>query len=145
MFPPRTIVAAVDFSDLSRAALNDAARLASQSGAALHVVHALDPLLETAARSRGVNLTDESSEQLSTFCASALDGDDRPVLQHVMVGSPVDVICALAKREAADVIVVGATGITGAERVIFGSTAEGVVRRAHTSVFVVRTGQTTGP
>jgi hypothetical protein len=49
MIPPRTILTAVDFSDASRVALIFAARLAAHCGAALHLLHAEEPLLLAAA------------------------------------------------------------------------------------------------
>ena len=137
MFPPRVVLAAVDFSDGSRQALTVAALLAERSGAHLHVVHAVDPLLEAAAHSRGVDLCGEASADLGALTA-ALNGDHTPVTEHVTAGHAVDVICEIARRESADVIVVGATGASGPARVVFGSTAEGVVRKAGASVLVVR-------
>ena len=52
MFPPRAILASVDFSEPSRVALTCAARLAKQCRAHLHVLHAEDPLLASAAMDR---------------------------------------------------------------------------------------------
>lgn len=140
MFPPKVVLAAVDYSDASRVALTVAARLAVLADAKLHVLHAQDPLLDTAARSRGVDLAPEAAEELRRFVSSALADIAGGVALHVITGPAVDVIRDTAGRESADVIVVGATGVSGPERTIFGSTAEGVVRRANTSVFVVRTG-----
>lgn len=140
MFPPRLILVAVDFSEGSRAALAVAARLARQWSAPLHVVHAQDPLLDSAARTRGMDLPEEAGNELSAFTAAALDGSDLAVTEHVLVGRAADVIRDTAEREGADLIVVGATGMTGPERVVFGSTAEGVVRKAAASVLVVRGG-----
>ena len=137
MFPPRVVLVAVDFSDGSRHALAVAGQLARQHGAALHVVHAPDPLLDAAGRSRGMDLPGEAAEDLTAFTASVLT-DGREITEHVVAGNAVDVVRDVAEREAADLIVVGATGVTGPARVVFGSTAEGVVRKAGRSVLVVR-------
>ena len=64
MFPPRVVLAAVDFSEPSRVALVCAARLARQCGAELHVLHAEDPLLAEAARAGGVDLAGETRDEL---------------------------------------------------------------------------------
>ena len=64
MIPPRLILAAVDFSESSRAALTFAARLAKHADAALHVIHAQDPLLASAARSAGVDIDGETRAEL---------------------------------------------------------------------------------
>ena len=42
MTPPRSIVVALDFSELSNRALDAAVELARESGAELHLVHAFD-------------------------------------------------------------------------------------------------------
>ncbi len=138
MLPPRVVLAAVDFSEPSRVAVNVAARLANQSGAALHVLHAEDPLLAGAAGAAGVDLDSETRAELRAFVAAALPSarPASPTL-HVVIGSPVETLCDIAHREKADVVVMGARGMSGTERALFGSTTEGVLRRADVSVLVV--------
>lgn len=70
MTRPRSILAAVDFSDASRVALQFAARLAHQCQAELHVLHAEDPLLNAAARHHGIDLSSETREELETLALS---------------------------------------------------------------------------
>lgn len=53
------------------------------------------------------------------------------------VGDPVDEILSYAAKEGVDQIVIGSRGISGVGRVVFGSTAETVVRRAEIPVVVV--------
>jgi nucleotide-binding universal stress UspA family protein len=53
------------------------------------------------------------------------------------VGDPVDEILSYAAKEGVDEIVIGSRGISGVGRVVFGSTAETVVRRAEIPVVVV--------
>jgi nucleotide-binding universal stress UspA family protein len=137
MFPPKIILAAVDFSEPSRVALMCAARLAKQCDAQLHVVHAEDPVLAMAARSTGVDLTTETRSELGAFMQSAFPAGDWIPQHHVIAGPAVEVIRDTAERETADLIVVGARGMSGVERMFFGSTTEGVLRRADTSVLVV--------
>jgi nucleotide-binding universal stress UspA family protein len=62
---------------------------------------------------------------------------DRPAVLHVVGGPGTDVICDLARRERADLVVLGMRGMSGAERFVFGSTTEGVLRKAEVSVLVV--------
>jgi nucleotide-binding universal stress UspA family protein len=137
MFPPRIVLAAVDFSEASRVALNCAARLAKQCGAELHVLHAEDPLLAGAAREAGVDLTRETRDELTAFMQSAAPAGEWAPTQHVVTGPAVDVIRDIAERERADVIVIGMRGMSGVERTMFGSTTEGVLRAADRSVLVV--------
>ena len=137
MFPPRVILAAVDFSEPSRVALRFAARLAKQCQAELHVLHAEDPLLAAAAKAGGIDLTGETRDELGAFMQSAAPAGDWTPIHHVITGPAVDVIRDIAARERADVIVVGMRGMSGAQRAMFGSTTEGVLRNADTSVLVV--------
>jgi nucleotide-binding universal stress UspA family protein len=76
----------VDFSDPSRVALDFAARLATQSGAALHVLHALDPLLSAAADAHEIDLTRESREELVRFTAT-IAAARGPLHHHVITGA----------------------------------------------------------
>src|SRR5688572_32967404 len=137
MFPPQAVLAAVDFSEPSRVALGYAVRLARQCNATLHVLHAEDPLLAGAARAAGIDLTSETREQLDAFMQDAAPAGQRAPMHHVVTGPAVDVIRDIAARERADVIVIGMRGMSGAERTMFGSTTEGVLRKPVTSVLVV--------
>ena len=137
MFPPRAILAAVDFSAPSRAALTYAARLAKHVDAQLRVLHAEDPLLAAAASTAGIDLAAEAREELLQFVQSAAPAGDWAPMHHVVSGPAVDVICDIATREQVDLIVIGARGMSGAERRMFGSTTEGVLRNAEHSVLVV--------
>ena len=137
MLPPRIVLAAVDFSESSRTALIFAARLAKHAGARLHVVHAQDPLLARAAYATGADIDAETRTELSAFMQSAAPAGDWSPFHEVAEGSAVDVLCSVADRENADVIVVGAHGMSGVGRALFGSTTEALLRKADHSVLVV--------
>jgi universal stress protein A len=137
MIPPKVVLAAVDFSESSRTALSFAARLARHANARLHVVHAQDPLLASAARAAGVDIDAETRAELSRFMQSAPPAGDWSPFQDVTDGPAVNVLCDAADRENADVIVIGAHGMSGIGRLMFGSTTEGVLREADHSVFVI--------
>ena len=137
MIPPRSILAAVDFSEPSRVALQFATRLARQCGAPLHVLHAEDPLLAAAAKTSGVDLSRETREELARFVESVAMPGATPVHYHVVIGGGTTAICHLAHREQMDVIVMGMHGMSGPARAMFGSTTEGVLRQADASVLVV--------
>jgi nucleotide-binding universal stress UspA family protein len=137
MMPPRSILAAVDFSEPSRVALEFAARLANQCQATLHVLHAEDPLLAAAARVGRVDLLRETREGLARFTAGIAVAADRTPLQHVVSGRPTNTICAVAEREEVDLIVMGMPGVSNAARAWFGSVTEGVLRQSNTPVFVI--------
>jgi nucleotide-binding universal stress UspA family protein len=137
MMPPRSILAAVDFSEPSRVALDFAARLARQCQATLHVLHVENRLLSAAAKAEGIDLTRETREELTRFTAHATKGLPTPPHQHVVTGEAPRTICDIAERESVDLIVLGVHGMSGAAHALFGSTTEGVLLHSDTPVFVV--------
>lgn len=132
----RAVLAPVDFSEPSRTALTFAARFARQTSAALHVLFVEDPLLAEAARQAKLDLAGDAREELSRFVAAAAPLSEVSTQLHVLTGSPVDVILETARAIHADLTVVGSHGMSGGERLIFGSTTEGLLRRSTTSVAV---------
>jgi nucleotide-binding universal stress UspA family protein len=140
MIPPRTVLAAVDFSDTSRAALTLAARLARQTRAALHVVHAAHPLLAAAASHEGIDLDREIRDELQLFLHETPPAERCAPGLHVSAGAAVDTVLRTAHAVGADLIVLGSRGMTGAERLVFGSTTEGVLREAAIDVLVAPAG-----
>ena len=135
--PPRAILAAVDFSEPSRVALDFAARLARQCHATLHVLHVENPLLTAAANAEGLDLAHETREELTRFTAPATAIAHTKLHQHVVTGEAPRAICDIAEREQVDLIVLGMHGMSGAAHALFGSTTEGVLRHSDTPVFVV--------
>ncbi len=136
MLPPRSILAAVDFSEQSRQALALAARLARQCGASLYVLHAEDPLLAAAATQAGIDLSAETRDELQRFIDSAPPAATCTPSRSVVMGAPVSTILHAAERDGHDLIVLGAHGMSGAGHALFGSVTEGVLTRADRSVLV---------
>ncbi|HEY6506821.1 MAG TPA: universal stress protein [Vicinamibacterales bacterium] len=134
---PTSILVPVDFSDYSATALRFAARLAHQCHAQLHVLHAQVPLLEAAGRARGIDLAGETRAELTSFMQTAAPAGDWLPMHHVVSGLPADVIGVEAARHGADLIVMGPRGLSRLQRTLLGSTTEGVVRHAQTSVAIV--------
>ena len=137
MVPPHRILAAIDFSEPSRIALTMAARLAAYGSAELRVLHAEDPLLCAAAQIHGLNLSVQALEELQAFVAATALPSTVLVHSHVVGGEAIETICTVARRELAEVIVIGTHGMSGVERLVFGSTAEGVLRRSEIPVLLV--------
>src|SRR5690606_25479979 len=70
------------------------------------------------------------------FVESAWPAAELAPRRHVRVGPAVDVILDVAGQEGADLVVVGSRGMSGAARLAFGSTTEGLLRRASLPVLV---------
>ena len=142
MIPPRTILATTDFSEASRAAVGFAARLARHCRAALHIVHAEDPLLAAAARQSGLDLGMQTREELQRLVASAPPAAECAPQLHAPTGAAVETILAVADAEHADLVIAGSRGMSGAARLVFGSTTEGLLRRSVVPILVVPPGWT---
>ena len=69
---------------------------------------------------------------------SAANSCECPLDTLVLEGTAWDVICDTAQRREIDLIVIASHGYTGLKRILLGSTAERVVRHAHTPVLVVK-------
>jgi len=144
-----TWIVAYDFSDQARAALTSAGdMLARQGGGRLIVAHAhpegagthglgLDilTLAPSAELERAYRLDAEGAlaEELLSFAAAGVE-----VSHRVIAGNPAEAITTLAGEEKAELIAVGSHGRRGLERLLLGSVAEAIMRRAHCPVLVVR-------
>jgi universal stress protein A len=138
--PVTSILCPVDFSDHSRDALGLGVRLAIATGARLTALYVEDPLLAAAAKrwydEQAIERQTES--ELRQFLTAASDSALPPeVAVEIHEGNPVDTICSVAKRDGCDLIVMSTQGVTGARKMLFGSTTEGVLRHARVPVMVV--------
>lgn len=147
---PFPIVAAIDFSELGDRSLLEALHLSSQHARAeLHVI-VVGSQTDDAIRLPGPTLRVMSQEDANAEarehvadlvqCHVAVHG--APSLERIAVyvttGHPAERIVALATEIDADAIVLGTHGRTGLRRIVLGSVAEEVVRRAPCTVLVVR-------
>lgn len=143
-----TILATVDFSDVSGKVLLEAAAIAERSGAALQVLHVYDdgemyappPLSEPARRQVNRYLRQmrrQAQEQLAKFVDS-FSLAVPTVTQQVSTGVPWRLISATAKRLKAGLIVMGSVGRSGIGGLLFGNTAERVLHAASQSILVLK-------
>jgi universal stress protein A len=141
----QTIVAALDFSDSARDALDAALALAAGGGSQLHLLHVVasavppvwtdePPMLDL--RSVEQARVDGALAQLATLAVSrALDPPH--VTTAVVVGAPASEILRYAEDHRADVIVLGSHGHGVVRRFLLGSVADTLVRQAPCAVLVV--------
>ncbi len=142
----KRILVPIDFSSSSRQALDHAVQLAQALGASVEVlhVHEASPYVgpDTLAF-LPVDLTDDRWEEMRgelTWELAHFVGTDRARGLDVTVerGVPGDVIAQVARAHGADLIIMGTHGRTGLSRLVVGSVAETVMRRAPCPVMTVR-------
>jgi len=138
----RSILCGVDFSSASRQALRAAAMLARANRSRLIVLFADDPTLVAAARAahdvRGSATS--TAVALDRFIARSVRSLPRKVRAMVTSGSAADEILKAARRERADLVVIGTRGMGKVARMLLGSTADHVLRRARIPVLAIPSG-----
>lgn len=149
MFAPKRILVPTDFSPGSRAALDHAAGLAERYGATVVALHVWQPPALMRADD-SITISGEPYQTLSEMAgkrASAeMDSFLAPLIEHegvwfrrqVALGDPADTILEVAADGRFDLIVMGTHGRTGLKRMILGSVAEKVTRRANCPVLTIR-------
>jgi len=139
MFPMRKILHPTDFSDQSKAAFEVACALARDYGAELIVVHVNRPTPIFAPDGIAVGVPVEEPYELRGQLAAVRPADPRvSVEHHLLDGNPADEILKAAKLKGADLIVMGTHGATGLARLLMGSVAEHVLRKAPCPVLTVK-------
>ena len=127
----RNILCPVDFSEHSRQALRYAALLASRNQGRLSAIFVEDPLL--AAASAGTTVPATTRAELRRFVESAVASygiNAKSISIQTTSGKPFREIARAAEQAGSDLIVMGAHGLTGATKMMLGSTTERVLRRA---------------
>jgi nucleotide-binding universal stress UspA family protein len=142
----KTILTAVDFSDMSREVLHYAARLAAMSpGARLLIANVVpDPFHEPwMVEAVGVDFVQLEKDwiarakwQLDNLMET--EGLTKAAAEPIVtIGRPADAIVELAKERGADILVIGTHGYGALKRFMLGSVAEHVLRRAQCPVITV--------
>ena len=141
----RRILCPIDFSEFSRHALDHALAVAKWSRAAVTVLHVVPPLLEPDPMlplgrviPPALTATDRDAirAQVTRF-VRAEAGDEVAVTVTVCEGAIVPEILQFAQAPAADLLVLGTHGRGGFDRLLLGSVAERLLRRAPCPVLTV--------
>ena len=140
----KRILFPTDFSHCSDAALKHASTLAAEADALLYIVHVDErPDVSAAIGEAGFvypttwDAQDrrEVRDRLSKVVPSVASANYE---HHFLSGSPLREILRFAEREHVDLIVMGSHGRTGLSRLLMGSIAEGVMRKAQCPVLIVK-------
>lgn len=127
----KTILFPTDFSHTGDAALELASVLARDTGAKILIVHIEEPPVAYGGGEMYYGLPEPDPEQLKKMLSSVKPSDPNIAFeQRLLTGEPANALTRLAKDEEADLIVMGTHGRTGLFRLLMGSVAEAVVRRA---------------
>ena len=141
------ILVAVDGSDTSNLALQEAMKLAKEQQAALRLVHVVDetPTYMTTDTAFALGdfqkaMREAGQKVLATCAATARQAGVEVDTKFIVLQTQriCDAIIEEAKRWPADLIVIGTHGRHGFNHLLLGSVAEGVIRLATGPVLVIR-------
>lgn len=141
----KRIVFATDFSEGSSHALPYAVDIAKQYGAKLYFVHVIYDVAKTAGwyvphisiDEMYSDMVKSAKAELEKIFIDELRGFKD--LEHVVLkGIPYEEITRFSADNGIDLIVLGTHGRKGMDRMLFGSTAEQIVRNASCPVLSVR-------
>ena len=143
----RSILFPTDFSECGNYALSYAAALARTFGASIICVHVIEPMVPTvgySGMSEPLPIADisdqleDSAERELPKIAECEECAGLEIEELIVHGEAASEIVRVAKDRKVDLIVVSSHGRTGLGRILFGSTAEAVVRHASCPVLVVK-------
>lgn len=139
------VLIAIDDSDTSRKALDEAIAVARAHDATLEIVHAIDEHLVHFFKANNTHelkhVLVAGSEDLleragSQARAAGIEATTRLLRGHGQHAD--DLIAEVVKTARADLLVVGSHGRRGVRRLLLGSVAENLVRKVSVSVLIVR-------
>ena len=144
--PFKKIICPVDFSDSSLAAFETAVEMAQRDAAELLVLHVIEgrPVVSEwfPTHSLGemtVRMEEKAHQAVETLLTcTAPKTEGLAVATLIVSGVPFVEILKQAATWKADLIVLGAIGAASVDEVVFGSTAERVLKGTACSVLVVR-------
>ena len=138
----RSVLCPVDFSEHSRQALRYAEAVARRGRATLTVLYVNDPFLIAAAAAalHDRTLARTSERELRDFIDATLPRPSRERLRvttSVTTGAPAAEILKAARRGRHDLIVLGTHGLTGADRMLMGSTTATLLKHASVPILAI--------
>jgi nucleotide-binding universal stress UspA family protein len=138
MFPIRKILHPTDFSERSDHAFRLACALARDHNAPLIVLQVQPPFVAYGDGLVGVPPPD-CTDELRARLRDLDPHDPKVVLERRLIeGEPSTEILRVAREAGCDLIVMGTHGWTGLRRLLMGSVAEDVVRKAPCPVLTVK-------
>jgi len=152
LHPPRIVLAATDFSDVSCRAVSQALWIAQQADAEFHLLHVSDAadlpddwLPRVGAGSTLQNEIEAAGKQrLDAFVQSLQLKEGRLHVHHAS-GTPWQEVTSTARSIGADLIALGTVGRSGIKGLLLGNTAEKVLGTCDCSILTVKPADFTSP
>jgi len=141
----KKILFPTDFSEGSDNALPYAADMAKHYGAKLYLLYVIHDIAQATGwyvphvsmDALYKDIEDNANKEIKKYGVEELRGF-KDIERVIVKGIPADEIIKFTKENKIDLVVIGTHGRKGLDRVIFGSTAERVVRDALCPVLSVR-------
>jgi len=145
LFAHKRILVAIDFSEYSKIALDICLGASKCMKTKLYVLHTIEKfphdyvhlLSSTAHSNMKQKLEEEAMNKIKAMLPEELLGSE-DIVPIVRFGKPFLEIIKVAKEKDVDLMAIGTHGRAGVDRVILGSVAERVVRKAGCTVMVIR-------
>lgn len=139
------ILVPIDFSDYSKAALRYAVNFAKLFNAEIILIYVVEPVIYPPDFSMGqiaiptvtTEFDDRAKEELRKLASNEIPSQIN-VQTVLKTGKPFVEIIDTAAELDVDIIIIATHGHSGVEHILFGSTAEKVVRKAPCPVLTIR-------
>lgn len=139
------ILVPIDFSDYSKMALDYAVEFAKKFNSQLFLIYVIEPIVyasdfglgQVPISSIDMEIQSRAEDEMQKLINEKVPKETK-VSWIVKVGKPFIEIINEAKERDCDLIIIATHGHTGIEHILFGSTAEKVVRKSPIPVLVVR-------
>jgi len=143
------ILCAIDFSEVSLAAFQQAAEMSRVGGGELYLLHSIEarPYVSALPGINEMGQTAVEFEEKASAAMESLVAASGSILQGIPLNTEITTgrayveVINRARDWRADLIVLGARGATSVEQLVVGSTAEHVMKAAPCSVLIVRPSQ----
>lgn len=140
----KRVLAAVDFSKVTKAVVEAAIKIVKNNNGSLRLLHVAEPPPDFIGQEVGPQVIrdqkakeiKESHRKLSDLAKQIRD-EGIEVEEFLIQGPTIDVILNQAAKFEADLIVLGTHGKNALERVLMGSTSEGVVHKTKIPVLII--------
>jgi len=140
----KKILVPIDFSPMSKQALQYAVRFAEQFGCEIVLLHVIEPVTAIAGAPLAVDIFPQAEEdaiaaEAELACLAACSANHQNAFTSgVRIGHAPNEITKAAKELDVDLIMIATHGYTSWRHLCIGTTAERVVRTAPCPVLVVR-------